>query len=247
MSIPESSISQSQGRKPLARLGAAFVAGMLAAAGLIFLLQPAPKEEPPAAAAPAFDMEAWTRKGPIPASGGKFFQPRLVLPVPHFRQNDPVWGADLLGPAPDETLGSHGCAVTSAAMVLASYGVQTNPRALNEFLKTNDGFTPEAWLKWEVAAELDPERARFVYEDLPSYQLIDENLSRGNPVIVRLRYGNGGTTHFVVICGKDGYDYLTLDPGRGAEKGVYPLKEFGSDIEALRFYERATPPPPPAP
>ena len=59
-------------------------------------------------------------------------------------------------------------------------------------------------------------------------------------VIVRLRYPSG-TTHFVVIAGKDGFDYLTRVPGRGAEKGLYPLREFGSKIEALRFYERIKP------
>jgi hypothetical protein len=45
-------------------------------------------------------------------------------------------------------------------------------------------------------------------------------------------------THFVVIAGKDGFDYLVRDPGGGAAKGLYPLRELGSDIEALRFYER---------
>jgi len=75
-----------------------------------------------------------------------------------------------------------------------------------------------------------------VYEDLRSYQLIDSNISRGNPVIVRVRLP-GGVTHFVVIAGKDGFDYLVRDPGAGAAKGLYPLRELGSDIEALRFYQ----------
>ena len=47
----------------------------------------------------------------------------------------------------------------------------------------------------------------------------------------------GGVTHFVVIAGKDGFDYLIADPGAGSAKGLYPLRELGSDIEALRFYE----------
>jgi hypothetical protein len=47
-----------------------------------------------------------------------------------------------------------------------------------------------------------------------------------------------GVTHFVVIAGKDGFDYLVRDPGAGSAKGFYPLRELGSDIEALRFYER---------
>ena len=73
-----------------------------------------------------------------------------------------------------------------------------------------------------------------------------ENLERGNPVIIRLRYPSG-VTHFVVISGKDGLDYLITDPGRRHADSPYPLKEFGSNIEALRYYEPvkgAAPPPP---
>ncbi len=168
--------------------------------------------------------------------GGKHFATRVLIEVPSFLQNDPLWGQDPLGPSPTDTLGSAGCAVSSAAMILASYGVDTDPRRLNEFLNSRDGFTPEAWLKWEVAAELSPDKVRFVYEDLPSYQLIDENLERGNPVIVRIRY-DSGITHFVVIRGKEGHDYLINDPGRHGANGAYPLRQLGSNIEALRFYE----------
>ena len=41
----------------------------------------------------------------------------------------------------------------------------------------------------------------------------------------------------MVIAGKDGFDYLVRDPGAGAAKGFYPLRELNSDIEALRFYQ----------
>jgi hypothetical protein len=43
-----------------------------------------------------------------------------------------------------------------------------------------------------------------------------------------------------VIAGKDGFDYLIADPGAGSAKGLYRLRELGSDIEALRFYEPIT-------
>ena len=46
-----------------------------------------------------------------------------------------------------------------------------------------------------------------------------------------------GITHFVVIAGKDGFDYLVRDPGAGSARGLYALRELGSDIEGLRFYE----------
>ncbi len=184
----------------------------------------------------SYVWESWNRKGPIEASGGFYFPRRVEIPVPQFRQGDDRWRDDQLGPAAT-TLGAEGCAVCSAAMVLASYGIDTDPQRLNSFLKTNGGFTPRGWLYWEKAAELAPDKVRHVYEDAPTYHLIDANLFAGNPVIVRMRYPNG-VTHFVVIAGKDGFDYLTRDPGAGAAKGLYPLREFGRKIEALRFYEK---------
>lgn len=180
--------------------------------------------------------EAWNTKGKLPPAGGRYFFRRVELPVPLFRQNDPRWGRDRLGPT-EATLGAEGCALTSAAMVLASYGIDTDPRRLNRFVTASDGFTPNGWLYWEAAAAFAPERVQHVYEDLPSYHLIDTQLAAGNPVIVRLRYPSG-ITHFVVLAGKDGYDYLVRDPGAGADKGLYPLREFGSPIEALRFYRK---------
>ena len=181
-------------------------------------------------------QEMWARKGKIEPSGGRYFFHRVELAVPSFRQGDDRWRHDPLGPTRN-TLGAEGCAVASAAMVLASYGFDVDPQRLNRFCTEHGGFTPQGWLYWENAAEYEPGKVRMAYEDLPSYELIDDNLARGNPVIVRLRLPSG-ITHFVVIAGKDGFDYLTRDPGAGAAKGLYPLREFGSKIEALRFYER---------
>jgi hypothetical protein len=179
---------------------------------------------------------SWLCKGPLPPSGGLWFPWRVELAVPQFRQGAEQWRADRLGWT-DGTLGAEGCAVASAAMVLRFYGIPTDPQQLNWHLSAHGGYTDEGWIYWERAADLAPDRVRHVYEDAASFFLIDWNLLRGNPVIVRLRYP-GGVTHFVVIAGKDGFDYLVRDPGAGSAKGVYPLREFGSKIEALRYYEK---------
>jgi peptidase C39-like protein len=179
----------------------------------------------------------WAWKRPLSPWGGRFYFQRVELPVPLFRQGDARWSADALGGVPENgTLGSAGCAVAAVAMVFQSYGIETDPQQLNWFLTAVGGYTEEGWIYWERAAWLAPNGVQHVYEDLPSYQLIDSNLGRGNPVIVRVRFSSG-VTHFVVIAGKQGFDYLVRDPGAGAAKGYYPLRELGSDIEALRFYE----------
>lgn len=178
----------------------------------------------------------WRWKRKLAPRGGRYFFHRIELAVPQYFQSDEKWRADLLGPT-DGTLGAQGCAVASVAMVFQFYGIDTDPQRLNWFLDAADGYTPQGWLYWEKAAEIAPDRVKHVYEDLPSYHLIDSNLARGNPVIVRLRF-KSGVTHFVVIAGKQGWDYLIRDPSPAGVKGIYPLREFGSDIEALRFYER---------
>ena len=179
-------------------------------------------------------------KRKLPPSGGCYFVRRVELPVSLYLQGDPVWGKDQLGESL-HTIGQVGCAMTSAAMVMRFYGIDTDPGRLNVFLREHGGYDEDNDLRWEGPTALAPERVRHAYEDLPSYYLIDSNLLHGNPVIVRLRLSNG-VTHFVVVMGKEGFDYLIRDPSmNGLRKGVYPLKEIGSDIEALRFYEKLTP------
>jgi hypothetical protein len=176
---------------------------------------------------------AW--KHPISSSGGRYFVHRIVIPVPVFTQDDPRWTFELLGPTFD-TVGQAGCAVTSAAMVLSAYGVDTDPDRLNQYLTAHGGYTETGWVYWEKAAEVAPGgQVEKAYEDLPSYALIDQNLLAGNPVIIRLTLRNGHT-HFVVLVGKEGWNYLTQDPARSPSYGVYPLKDLTANIEALRFY-----------
>ncbi|MEO8207156.1 MAG: C39 family peptidase [Chthoniobacterales bacterium] len=189
-------------------------------------------------------MTNWPMKGPISPSGGIYFPKPVVIPVPQFFQGDPRWSEDLLGPTPN-TLGAEGCAISSAAMVLASYGADVDPSRLNSFAIENNGYTEQGWLYWEVAALYPPHLAEKAYEDFPSYFLIDWNLLHGNPVIVRLRYPNG-ITHFVVIVGKSGWDYLIRNPNREGIRGVYPLKDTGLSIEALRFFRKLPARPPAA-
>lgn len=197
------------------------------------------------AASSAWYYYAGTRK--IPSAGGLYFFSKLVLPVQRFAQADPRWANDQLGPAAS-TMGAEGCAVTSAAMVLAYYGQDIDPGRLNAFLSNSSGYTPQGWLYWEKAADYQQRTSasgnerrgtpvRHAYEDLPSYYLIDSNLARGNPVIVRVHLPNG-ITHFVVIAGKAGFDYLIQDPASGGANGAYPLRELAGEIEALRFYEK---------
>ncbi len=177
-----------------------------------------------------------TGKRVIASSGGIYFVRSVALSVPGFRQADPRWHADALGNTKD-TLGSAGCAVSSAAMVLKWYGVDTDPGRLNAYLTAHQGYVGDGWIVWEKAAELGRGSIVKAYEDLPSYWGIDRQLIEGNPVIVRIHLPGGGM-HFVVIAGKRGFDYLIMDPGAGWNKGLYPLREIARRIDGLRYYRK---------
>src|SRR5271156_4657256 len=69
----------------------------------------------------------------IGSSGGRYFLHRVQIAVPAYSQDDPRWNFQLLGPT-FETIGQSGCAITSAAMVLSAYGVDTDPARLHDYL-----------------------------------------------------------------------------------------------------------------
>jgi len=181
-------------------------------------------------------VSIWFWKRPISGHGGIPVFGKIEIPVQPFYQDDPRWCNDLLGISSD-TIGSAGCALSSAAMILRFYGVDLDPQRLNDFLTQHNGYEGTSWIKWEVAALFPPNIAVHRYEDLPSYGLIDWNLLNGNPVIIRIRRPTG-KTHFVVLVGKQGFDYLVLDPANKGRSGVYPFYELGLPIEALRFYQK---------
>ena len=175
-----------------------------------------------------FRPHALSGRGGVPVPG------ELVISIPQFFQGDPSWRGDLLGNTPG-TLGGEGCAVSSASMVLSHYRMDVDPGRLNTFLKEHNGYEGAGWLRWESAAEYSPGLVEKAYEGSPSYALIDWNLFHGNPVIVRVRLPSG-ITHFVVIVGKQGFDYLIRDPSSHGRGKVYPFTDLGVPIEALRYY-----------
>jgi hypothetical protein len=172
--------------------------------------------------------------GSIPSSGGIYFAKRLELTVPAFAQDDPRWSDDRLGPSAD-TLGDEGCAVTSAAMVAAFYGIKTDPQQLNAFLTRTGGFTDDGLIHWHRVASIAPDRLTLAYNGEATHDLIDSTLLAGNPVIVWMHLPDGGY-HFVVIVGKEGREYLIRNPASSPFRHVYPLSRITDRIGGLCFF-----------
>lgn len=182
----------------------------------------------------------WESCRTLAPSGGMPGRRILLEGVPYFAQGDPRW-ADLRLGNTNIPFAQEGCAVTSAAMVLAGYGAPVDPGTLNAKLSSHAGYTPSGWLYWEKALEVAAGAAELArgwgwYEGPASYALIDQNLRAGNPVIVRLERLERRPTHFVVIIGKCGWRYRCLDPGRAAHAQPRWLDEIPAKITGLRFY-----------
>jgi hypothetical protein len=141
------------------------------------------------------------------------------------------WGlATLYDVAACPTMASSGCAITSVADVLASYGMQTlpdgsalDPGTLNHFLGQK-GARSACDIAWDTTSRVvNYELVRNDYAKTPlatRLQHIDEALAAGNLVIIGIA-AKGSGMHFVVVYDKapnpapDGSpDYRIADPFR---------------------------------
>ena len=136
----------------------------------------------------------------------------------YLSQQDPQWKKDILGFGdPSDTIGYVGCALTSVAMLLSGHGYAETPKTLNQKLKNVSGFVG-AGIRWGAVSQIYPNVTLKAYipcstSDAPLAQ-IDAAIAAGQPAIVQVDYSNdpGIQTHWVLLYGKNGDDYLMLDP-----------------------------------
>jgi len=136
----------------------------------------------------------------------------------YYSQQDPPWKNDILGFGdPSDTIGRVGCALTSLAMLLSGHGYPETPKSLNQKLKNLNGFVG-AGIRWGVVSQIYPNVTLKAFipcstSDAPLAQ-IDAAITAGQPAIVQVDYSNepGIQTHWVLLYGKKGDDYLMLDP-----------------------------------
>jgi len=136
----------------------------------------------------------------------------------YLSQQDPKWKSDILGFGdPGDTIGYVGCALTATAMLLSGHGYSETPQTLNQKLKNVNGFVSAAIL-WSVVSKIYPNVTLKAFipcsnSEAPLAQ-IDAAIAAGQPAIVQVDSSpaSGIQTHWVVLYGRKGDDYLMLDP-----------------------------------
>jgi hypothetical protein len=177
-------------------------------------------------------------------------------------QNDEKWKNTKLGNS-SETIGSWGCLLTSATMMLNGIGYSETPETVNEKMKRAGGFNSALFIPgvlpyiWPNCAYRDMQPC----EAFPApIAQIDAAVTAGKPVILQVDWNKqaGVQTHFVLVKEKKGNDYVLYDPykygGDGPNKEVllttrykYNGATLESEISAVLWFDSygILPPEPP--
>jgi hypothetical protein len=177
-------------------------------------------------------------------------------------QNEEKWKSTKLGNS-GETIGSWGCLLTSATMMLNGIGYSETPETVNEKMKKAGGFNGALFIPgvlpyiWPNCAYRDMQPC----EAFPApIAQIDAAVTAGKPVILQVDWNKqaGIQTHFVLVKEKKGNDYVLYDPykygGDSPNKEVllttrykYNGAKLESEISAVLWFDSYSvlPPEPP--
>jgi len=121
---------------------------------------------------------------------------------------------------------------SSASMNFSYYGIDMNPKELNQRLRESEGYTSRGWLIWSKLLPLSDEKLVVSFPEL-SHENIDGYLLAKKPVLVKV-FINRIIPHWVLVVGKRGKEYLMLDPLR--DGALTEVSSYGSYIYSMRVY-----------
>jgi len=124
-----------------------------------------------------------------------------------FKQCDSRWGGHKLGTC-GLTICQAGCAMSSAAMMLATKGVNTNPGELNLWLSSHGGYANGCDLFWGKVNSFG--KVTFQAIEKASEASICSGLAAGHGIIANVH----GGAHWVLLTGcRGGGVFDVNDPG----------------------------------
>ena len=180
---------------------------------------------------------------PAPAAAATAASPNGPS-VPVYGQQWQPWGPEDLGTS-TSTIAADGCALTASAMLLAAYGVSTNPGALNQWLIANGGYVAQNLLVWGAVAQYAQShgvQVSYTSWQADSVPLIDSSLAAGNPVIAQVTLD--GNMHFVLITGLGPGGALWINDPWFGDHTTFQSR-YGNpatQIQSIRLYSGPTAP-----
>ncbi len=184
------------------------------------------------AAAALIDTHRRAGEPPLPARGGRAMEVAPSARVPYYLQNDVRWGAETIGGS-GEQMAQAGCTVACVAMGLSSLGQDLNPSQVCARLKQQGGFTSDGLVIWGKVRDVTDGAVEVGPAPL-SYQAVDAELIAKRPVIAKIMLG-GTLPHWVLIVGKDGQEYLAMDP-LNQQRKVIRVSDRSPAIYAVRVF-----------
>lgn len=126
----------------------------------------------------------------------------------YYSQCDANWAKQRLGFCDGYTICSAGCAMTSAAMLLSTKGINVNPGSLDEWLGDNGGYWDGCDIIWSTIDKFGV--TAFQGLETAAEPEICNGLSQGHGIIANVN--NGG--HWVLLTGCLGNGVFSVnDPG----------------------------------
>ncbi|MCM8534517.1 MAG: hypothetical protein NE334_01130 [Lentisphaeraceae bacterium] len=118
-------------------------------------------------------------------------------------------------------------------MSLDRLGIKLDPGKLNKKLTEVNGFTNRGWLIWSKIPEVTSDAVTITLSNSPTYHEIDDALKNGYSIITKIKLKER-VTHWVLITGKNGSDYLVKDPLNQAKK-LNKISDLSKQIYATRI------------
>lgn len=127
-----------------------------------------------------------------------------------------------------------GCAVTCCAMVAAYFGSEKDPGELCRALGANGGLDSQGRICWEkvpsAAGGTISYIGRWDYTGAADLTRINDELDAGYPVIAVVSLQ--GSSHYVVLTGREGSTYSMNDPGYAGDTTLNA--RYGSPAAVIR-------------
>ncbi|MBD3299884.1 MAG: hypothetical protein GF347_00870, partial [Candidatus Moranbacteria bacterium] len=179
-----------------------------------------------------FDQMASEHSGEIAAVKAKQKKPKTGLASTswYYSQLDPRWADDNIGMSQTK-MGQYGCAVTSVSMVLRYHGVMINPGVLaKQKIFYYDLIVWPSY--WQGVKRVSSSGHGNV-----DWDVIDDEIKDGNPVIVFVGAKGRGAGHYVAIHGKDkNGEYVVHDPYWGPNIYLDSTRELISVLYGSSTY-----------